>query len=301
MNIRKFKTIYLAILIPVTVIICLASTWYRTFMFTRDVSEFLRNSNWGESIAEWSEDFNNGFSNGFAFGTGKTMGDGIEREYTDIEFSNIDIELSLANIEIKEGDEFKVILEYPENLFPEVTVDNGTLNIKHNGTINKITFNGIGSVDCDVTIYVPEGTQLGNASIDTDLGNVEIKDSLSFSSLNVVASLGNIELEEVAADELIIQADLGNVELRKCTVGKMNIAADLGDVAVKNSKFDNGKINNDLGAIEVDGEFSYLDAYCSLGALTVDCDNYDDAKMDLGADLGDIRVNGRNEGSSYHK
>lgn len=301
MNIKKFKTIYLSILIPITVIICIASTWYRAFMFTRDLMTVFKGGDFGDFVTTLSDDLNDAFNNGgININTGIVVGDGVEKEYTGIEFSNIDIDLSMANIEIKEGDTYKVVVEYPEEFMPSVEVVEGTLKISHNNVKN-ISFNSIGSIDCDVTVYIPKGCQLGAVNVDTDLGNVEIKDSFTYTDVNIVAALGNIEIESMDADVLIIKANLGDVEVKNSSVGELNITADLGDIEVKNCKFSVGNITNDLGEISVSGEFGSLDANCSLGELNVDCDNISEARMDLSADLGEIKVNGKKHGSSYEQ
>jgi len=182
---------------------------------------------------------------------------------------------------------------------PEVIFEGDMLKIKHTTKSYNVQLNK--NNDCNITITVPKGTELGSVEITTDLGNVEIKDSMSFDKLEVTASLGNIEVESVKAAEIDIEADLGNVEIRKCDIDNINIKADLGDVSVKRCNFGTGDITNDLGAIEIDGEFNSLIASCSMGELDVKCDNISGAHMDLSADLGVVMVNGKSKGGSYRQ
>lgn len=300
MNVKKFKNIYLAILIPITVIICIASIWYRSMLVVKEVSNALRDGNWGNAITSISDDFKDMFQNGNVNINGVTvLGDNVKKEYTDIEFTDVDIDLAFANVEFKEGNEYKVVVEYPAEYLPEVKVDGDTLEIKHNTKSYSVQLNGINHIACDVTVYIPKGTELEKVKIATDLGNIELKGEYTFESLNIEANLGNIEINSMVTDDLVINADLGSVELRDCNIGTLDITADLGDVTLKNCKFESGEIQDDLGSIEVDAEFGYLEANCSLGALEVKCDNISDAKMDLKTDLGAVTVNGRSHGSSY--
>lgn len=297
MNVKKFKTIYLAILIPITVVVCVCSVWYRAFLLGREIGLSIREFTNGNIINTIVKEIDTG---DFNISVGNvSLGDVVEQEYTDIEFSNIDIDLAFANVEIKQGDNYKVVVEYPEDYMPDVKVENDTLKIKHESKNFKVNFTGGTNNLCDVTIYVPESTELGQVKIETDLGNVEVKTALICDELNITADLGNVEMKNVEAQDLDIQAALGNVEIKDSSLGTVHIEADLGDVSLKDCKFDTADITNDLGAIEVDGEFNNLTAECSLGALDVKCDNLGTAKMNLSTDLGAVSVNGTSKGSSY--
>ena len=301
MNVKKFKTIYLSILIPITVIICIVSTWYRAFMFTRDVIGFFKGGNAGSFFTGIGEEIGEAFGNGsFSINPTIKLGDSVEQEY-DVEFKNIDIDLAVADVEIKEADSYRVVVEYPEEYMPEVKVEGDTLIIKHTNEAYKIQINGWNHIACDVTIYVPEGSELGDVNMNVNLGNIEIKDKLILGDVEIEANLGNVEIENIKAADITVQADLGNVEIKKSVIGALNITAALGDVKVKNTEFTDGIIQDDLGAIEVEGSFESLEAECSLGDLQVQCDNIDEASMDLEADLGSVKVNGKNHGSEYHR
>lgn len=296
MNVKKFRTIYLAILIPVTVIVCVSSLMYRAVMIGKEINQSLKNAN----IEDFFEEIGNSFNGNFVVGVGNGSWGNVETiEYKDIEFTDIDLELAFANVEFKQGEEYRVVVEYPEDYMPEVKIENDTLIIKHETKNYKISFGGNSNVNCEVTIYIPEGAEFGQVEIETDLGNVEFKTALICDELNITADLGNVEMKNVEAQNLDIQADLGNVEIKDSSFGTVHIEADLGDVSLKDCKFDTAEITNDLGAIEVDGEFNNLTAECSLGALDVKCDNLGTAKMNLKTDLGAVSVNGSNKGSSY--
>lgn len=299
MNVNKFKTIYLSVLIPITVIVCIVSLGYRVYTFSREVGEYVSESNWGGVVKEFFADLGSSVNSNVKIGVnGGSWGDPVMEEYDNLEFTNMDIDLAFANIKIKEGDAFKVTTEYSAELLPEVKVVGDTLTVKHDSKNYSIQINGK-SMKCDVTIIVPKGTVLGEVTINTDLGNVEIKDELHFSNIDITASLGNIEIDSATAEKLEIEAKLGNVEIKDGDITTINIQADLGDVTLRDTRFDTGVINDDLGEIDVKGEFGSLTAGCDLGDVKVDCDNLSSAKMDLDTDLGSVKVNGKKHGSSY--
>lgn len=290
-RVHRFKAIYIAVLVVVTVLIVGGCIAYR-----------MRNG-----VLGWMGCIN--YSNA----------DIVEMTYDDMNFNAVAVKLDVADIEIKTGDTYYINLLYPENSFPEVKCEGGRLVIdEKGGSYWHIGF--INPVKCKIIITVPEEAVLDTVDIDTDAGNISLENIVA-SVLRVKADAGNIKLKDVEAQNADIDADAGNIDIRDCNIkilaeikadagnvelygnvtDTINIAASCGRIVYRDGNAELISLKADMGSIEVSGRLGKVKAQCSLGSINVEAENLSETAMELDADLGSIKVNGQNKGKSYRQ
>ncbi len=203
------------------------------------------------------------------------------------EITGISVDLDATDISIEYGDSAYVEYCLPENMVPGITVEDGILTIKTPKNKGfKITPMQI--KDMHITVVIPEGVRLEEATIDTDAGNVSIV-SIEADDLSVDVDAGNISINGINASNVIIDTDAGNVELQKCIIDILNVDADMGNVSLKDSTVSvisaeldagniesfgctiaGGNVETDLGNISLHGEIGKVNTKTSLGNVEVE-------------------------------
>ncbi|MCR5416776.1 MAG: DUF4097 domain-containing protein [Pseudobutyrivibrio sp.] len=180
-------------------------------------------------------------------------------------FENLVVDMDAVDLDISYGKNASVSYRIYESCVPEVSVENNTLVIesKCEESLGRIGINSIGK-DFKVSIVIPEGTQIKNASILADAGNLQLK-ALEIENAEVEADLGNIEIHDGVMSKLDITADCGNIELYNSTVNSIVGHADLGNLEAHNSKIASGKCTADMGNVILEGEIGDVDVSCEVG------------------------------------
>ena len=127
---------------------------------------------------------------------------------------NINVYCKDTNIVlVKSGTESMKVKEYKT-----IGRSIGTFNIEKSGETINITEGKLplffAAVRYTTEIYLPE-TFAGNVSLKIGMGNVQLNDSFTFTSLNVECSDGHISISEVTAGQIKLQSSSGKV---KCGV-----------------------------------------------------------------------------------
>ena len=259
------KKIYIAILSIVTVICIIAGTMYHVGGFAFG----LKNLDQGL--------FHN-----------KDLDYSISSESTElgIQASTVAIEVvgSLMDLNIEKGDRWMAEYESVVFLQPTFEVEIGKNGVdklvvsqpkapKHHGNDAK----------CQVTITVPENT------------NIEM--------LNVNLNLGDMDLVGLGAKTAKIQLDLGDMEVKNCTFEESTIQTDLGEMKVLDSEIGDAEIGSDLGDVKVLGcSFHNLNLEADLGNIELQsATNLDNYRVTAEVDLGDLSYNGKNYKEAYEQ
>ena len=203
-------------------------------------------------------------------------------EIYDKDFDNIDIEMALVEIKVKEGSSFAVDYKGKEKYKPIVKSEGDTLVVSNSDRSFNLSLMG-DSKSNKLTVTIPKGKVFDKAKLETVMSDVEI-DALNAETLDVSVPTGAINIKEskgktlkaevVKGDfsmvgdytDLDIMAALGNVEIDLAQdIGKYNITAnsqlgsiECGDVEVNGAS--SGSQNGDLGDIKVE---------CSMGSVKI--------------------------------
>ncbi len=201
----------------------------------------------------------------------------VEGRYEVGDVNEIMIDLDLCDLHIERAAVEFIEFSYSggdERYVPLVDVSNGALRISEPSDRSWFDFHlfrlGRGSYKRSVTVSIPESLclqQIGNGlrfSVDVDAGSVMLSGLLA----------SNLELD----------VDAGNVEGDDCVFGgSSQIDVNAGNIEFRESVFENLEADVDAG------NFSFLRSQIPLASY----------QLDLDVDLGDVLVNGKENGSSY--
>ena len=211
----------------------------------------------------------------------------VGTEATKSEFSEkisaLEIDTDLANITIKTTDTTQVKVELQEGYkkYFEAEVKGGTLYVTYD--VKGKSF----KQGPKITVELPKEMTPENIRIDTDLGEVRL--------LGVKQPVENLE----------IKSALGNVRVEECEVKeKCVLIASLGNIHIEDSSF--GEIDMDaaMGNIEFSGEADGdLFAKAAMGNIEVELDGREeDYNIEMSTGMGDVKYKGQRQegmGGSY--
>ena len=146
-------------------------------------------------------------------------------------YNNIDIDVSVTNVELVLVDDQKSRIEFEERekYYHEAKVENGTLIIKSIDKrawyekiftpamkatlyLNRIRLENIDVESSTGDFTIDKGFSIMNLNIDLSTGNVSVKSNV-YEKTKVVSSTGNVSFFDMYTKELKISASTGNVNL----------------------------------------------------------------------------------------
>ncbi|MBO5315833.1 MAG: DUF4097 family beta strand repeat protein [Clostridia bacterium] len=182
-------------------------------------------------------------------------------------FSDIDLEISAAEIKIFNGDQFSVKSNI-KDLY--VGVSHGTLNIEEK---NKLFKNYNGAV---LEITLPEGFSFVNAKLEAGAGNVNIE-RLSAVNLEMSLGAGKVTINELyASGNADIEGGAGELDIGGGSLCSLNFEMGVGKCTLRTRMV--GECDLDMGI----GEANVI----LIGAES-------EYKISLSAGLGGASYNGR--------
>lgn len=169
-------------------------------------------------------------------------------------FSSLTIDLTMGDIEVKEGAGFEVkIKDIPEDEY-HVSIEQDTLKITTSQTW-KFSIH-MNALDYKVSVTVPKGTALEN--------------------INIHSSMGDVTLDTINCTYVNIDQDMGDIDIRESKVnGDVEVDNRMGDIKFAGQVLGNMKVDDAMGDIKLllngsEAEYSY----------------------DLSTSMGDIKING---------
>ena len=234
----------------------------------------------------------------------------VTNEYDlDENLENFSLKLETANIELKVGNERKVVCEETEKCYHEVTMSNNTLNIKaiDSRKWHERIFN-FGFFTPKVTIYYP-AKEFNEFTMESATGDLLIPHDYSFNKLNVKVSTGKVTVNSDVKDSLYVKASTGNMYFTDVNAKSVELKASTGDLYLKNVKVDETiKTNTSTGNVKMDNvNAKNIDVEASTGKATlintittedikiktstgdVKFDSSDAANLNVKTDTGDVR------------
>jgi len=197
------------------------------------------------------------------------------------EINNIDINLGVSTFEIRTGEEFRVVLnDVHEDTNTEV--DNGTLRIREGRTRVRI-FGGRNSTNQEIIIYVPEGTEFENVSIETGVGRVNI-DILIAESVDLRLGVGEVRIEELISRRTTrIDGGVGRLRINSGEMRNLNLNSGVGETEITAALAGNSRLDTGVGRVGVN----------ILG-------NMEDYTISTSTGVGRININGERRSSGTH-
>ena len=178
------------------------------------------------------------FLMGFDFSKLNTMPTQTNTHVVTEEFRSISIQTNTADVVFvfSEEEECKVVCQEPEGLTHSVSVEEGllegTLVIKVQDGRKWYDQIGISWGEIKVTVYLPYSLFLGDLSIETNTGDVEIPDFFTLRSVDIVTDTGDVSVGNVnVAGNVSIATDTGDISLDSLlTFGALRVKTNTGDV-----------------------------------------------------------------------
>ena len=138
------------------------------------------------------------------------------------DFNNISVTADTADIDFKLSADnvCRIVCFEKKAATHTVKAQNGTLFITHNKTQNvkdSITFVNINSPK--ITVYLP-GKDYSELVITSFTSDVNLPKALSFESINIENTTGDIECESTAKDFINIELTSGDVSIEEITTNK---------------------------------------------------------------------------------
>jgi len=189
--------------------------------------------------------------------------------------TDVDIDVDLGDVTIQSGEYFGLSMNWETDNYAlryEQTGD-GTLKIWGEGSTGVVP--GADATAASVTLTVPEGAELGDVKLHTDLGDIDCWAEGTARDVDLSTDLGDIYWSGAAgARDVTLHTDMGDVTWYCDGAAR--------DVELSSSM---GEITARLTSARS------LTARTDLGDVDVDLKEQTDVDYDLSTDMGEISVN----------
>lgn len=221
--------------------------------------------------------------------------------------SSINVKADLGDVIIKTGDGSSVEYKYSNSaLNPEIKIHNGELKIEQSGS-EKMLFGFIScagsvknGVSGQIVVTLPIGTSLDNVRIETALGKIDVS-GISAKNVNVDSDLGDINIKDCnISNKIDADIALGDIIFTDVEAAEIDVDQACGEVEAGNVTVREMKVDNSLGDIRLNGAIYNLNADDSLGDIEV-TNSIDDSecKIRLDTSLGSVYYNGNKYGDEF--
>ncbi|MCL1847855.1 MAG: DUF4097 domain-containing protein [Coriobacteriia bacterium] len=227
----------------------------------------------------------------------------VDEKYSKI--TALDVSMDLGEFELVEGDSFSLTGRYTSGIQQfEVTEKNGVLTIR----LKQISRIGIGYIGVNgfhdqLTFTYPKGTKFTSVEVSLSLGSLSAR-NLEAETLRVTLDLGEFSGNTITAESMYAQLNLGGCTINGLTITKDgSFKLDSGSLSLRNATANNLVMKNNLGGVDYSGTLTgTCRADLDLGSLSLKLDNKEgEVDYHAKADLGSIKVNGREQGSSVSR
>lgn len=157
------------------------------------------------------------------------------KEYTELEtFNKFDIDLTIADLEFKTGDQ-KVVVDETKYDVHTVESKDGILRIK--GESNRKWYENVFNWNwfdrVKVTVYMPAGSY-EDLDVKTNTGSVVIPSDYTFTSLTVEVDTGKVSNKADVTEDIKVKTSTGDIAMEGVEAKNMECKASTGDVKMKN-------------------------------------------------------------------
>lgn len=246
-------------------------------------------------------------------------------------FKNIDVDLSSANLNFVEGDEFKIEIMNERNDEIKYSVEDDTLKVSQKPFFAIFSF---WVKTPTVTVYTPANAEFDNVKIQLSSGkanvdgmtantccaklssgNAKLKnidaetselvlssgklvlDGFKTDSLDYKISSGNVEIANLSAKTVNGKVMSGQLVVSKSNLGEFASTVSSGKVVMEGIASDSLDCSVSSGSVNISGELNgKTKLHVSSGSLTLDIDGSSkDYNRVLTATSGSVRVDGQKQ------
>lgn len=164
------------------------------------------------------------------------------------DFINFDIDTDTADIELIESTENKIEIFDKEEALYTVKVEENTLKVTLNNTVNHINFFNFKTPK--ISIYLSKANY-ELLDIKEDTGDIRIPTDFSFKNVNIDLNTGDTYLSCNVSNSINVKTDTGHINLKEMELNSIAISGDTGDVSLEKVAAKNINIIVDTGRVKL--------------------------------------------------
>ncbi len=164
------------------------------------------------------------------------------------DFINFDIDTDTAEIELIESTENKIEIFDKEEALYTVKVEESTLKVTLNNTVNHINFFNFKTPK--ISIYL-SNVNYELLDIKEDTGDIRIPTDFSFKNVNIDLNTGDTYLSCNVSNSINVKTDTGHINLKEMELNSIAISGDTGDVSLEKVAAKNINIIVDTGRVKL--------------------------------------------------
>lgn len=207
---------------------------------------------------------------------------------------HVDTDTTDVSFVLSEDGQCKVVCEENEKATHIAAVREGVLTVTLTDERKWYDFIGINIDRTSITVYLPEATY-ASLSAETNTGDIELSESLSFGNVTLSADTGDIICYASVTGKLDAETNTGHIKIENVSVGSMDLEVNTGKVKLSHVSCTHITAQTDTGdmtLIDVTaGETMRLTA--DTGDVTFD--GCDAAEIHVKTSTGDISGTLRSE------
>ena len=216
----------------------------------------------------------------------------------DFDSIHIDADIEDIHFVLSENEGCKVVCYEEENAPHHVWVENDTLMINKE---HKNHFMFVATETPQITVYLPKNNY-GSLVIDSDTGDTVIPKELSFESIDVELSTGDVTCSASADETAFFKTDTGEIRISDISAADIELASDTGNISLSDAVLTgNIKIGSDTGSAALN-HVSCHGLICSTDTGDIHfTDVIAKGKFELESSTGDIKFDSCDAAEIYAK
>ena len=148
------------------------------------------------------------------------------------DFSNISINSDTADIAFIISEDCKVVCYQAQKQKHDTFAENGTLNIKLNDERQWYEYIGITTGTPKITVYLP-AAEYGALTIKESTGDIDIPKELTFNSIDIIASTGDVRSLASASDSISIKTSTGYIHIEDSSSKSLILSVSTGNITAR--------------------------------------------------------------------
>lgn len=209
-------------------------------------------------------------------------------------FDKLDVDVSLGDVNVVSSDHFGIdMYYYGKNYELHYENNGGTLKV-WSTSIPNIGINFGMNYDATVTVYLPKGTLLKDATVKTAMGDIDMQD-FAADMLDVRANMGGVTVENADVTDGTLKLDMGDLSINGVTADNLDLTLSMGDLEAYNVTTEKElTVVNHMGKIAVDGTLrGKTDVNDSMGDISITTTLPEsDYGYNLKTSMGSVEIDG---------
>lgn len=168
-------------------------------------------------------------------------------------FDKLDIKIGTVNLNIVEGEQYKIEIDIKRNVDLSYGIKGKTLHVKQKfepqfnmGDLNT-------RQDGSITITVPRDMKLEEVEIESGVGQGLIE-NIKTKKLEMESGVGIVKIKEVIADETIISCGVGDLNIEGLTAEKIKVEGGVGSIKVYDLISNKLEASIGVGSVLLEGD-----------------------------------------------